>query len=384
MCPDYDSEGEQLIVLTTDTNRVPEWNEEVRADIYSSYQLKYDLENSQEKAYAGENMMFVANELVDYQSGVKIQLPDSLKECNFGNRTNSLICSVIRPDSVYNSYLDSTFYIQNATSLLYEIDAAVVQRFFIIDNQKILTKTDAEFINAERYSISSFHSPLYDHETEMILFQESAEIRELVFNSSDSVINDVLFYRELNQMKYEDSTVTKLLSYGQLNPKEAIPSFAISEQKQKYTYSYKGKIYIQDYLKEEGELIGEGKNPVFFSNGEKLFYTTFNSTIAIYYTSNHETLHLSDNEAIISAAAQKDSEKLYYLTDSGIKYYDSSNNKQNDLIEFSTYIDSREMAQSQGYSLYLTLDPLQLFFTPKSNKLSVLIASYYSSHYDCE
>ena len=381
-CPDSDINGSELVVLSIGIDEEMAWNEEIRDEGQYDYKIINAIENSETNVNIDNDRMLIANEIYHFKEDLITKIPDSLKQCNFGKNDNQIICSVSRPDTLYNSYLDSSYLVENAVNILYELDVEVNTDELIILKQRILDIDSAQFISENRYEIDAYHNPDFNIETDAFYFQKSEDIRELVLNSSEEVVNDILFYRELNQMLIEGSSTENLFSYGQVNPNEKFPELDVSFISQKYAYSKSGEIYLLDISGTKPTHIAKGNSPFFFSDGDKLLFRSQTSTSTIYDLNTKSFVKISDGNSVKYAISQKNSEYIYYLTESGLYLFDVVLNHKETILEFSSYIESRE-AEEEG-NLYVSVSPSLLFNDPDENEMKILLFTDYNLYYSCE
>ena len=379
-CPESDGLHDQINIISLNVDAEnPEWKEDFTGDGY----VHYDLQNYMQVRWNTRQLhrldnYFLSNDrfkeedrLFDIEQDDVYYLPAYLEGCSFSGAVNQFLCVINKDDTLYNSYADTTLFIKDAASFLVHVSVKLsnFSESLAIDT---LFQTHANFLSKDRYSVKTYHNPTYKN-SEEFFYQETEEVHKLVFDSTGTIVNDIHYYREINQYRFQNSAEL-VIQYGELKPRDALPYFTYSDDTMKYLYIYLGKMYLQDNDGLTTVPIGTGKYPAFFNNGQGiLFYK--NGSYTIFDIKNNSIKKLPAPEIQI-ATGHPTSGEVYFLEGTRLKVFKMGSGdveEVSNLEIFETFKDS-QAGSSSGYSLY----PQYIYFNKDNLKqLNVVLFSNY-------
>lgn len=378
-CPDYEDYGTESIVLefkVDGTNSY--WNEILKTSSHNSY---YSRNNSTDFDYESKNGLIINNNwVVDLNSKNIFEIPDTYQECETLNSKRALLCTIIEPLEVNNSYSDTDVTAREGLSLLVEIELDENAYNFKPVSIDTLEVRSANFISKNRYKISRIYKPSSGQKD--VFFQVSHQTREVVTDSSGAVINDFVFYQEIEQYKRVDSSATLIANYGSVESTIDGLDFDHSNTSNIFVYSKDDMIHL---VKEDGntQKIAEGTLPEIFENDEYMLFKNKDGGVSLLELQSGKVELLSDNNSLNSLAIDEKNNLLFYISkDYDLISYDYKAQSKTILASLKTYILEREKREGAGY--YYSLNNPKVFLDKENPEfINVISKGDYSVFIAC-
>lgn len=378
-CPDYEDYGTESIVLELKIDMSNSyWNEILKTSDHNHY---YSRDNSTDLDYESKNGLIINNNwVVDLNSKNIFEIPETYQECETMNSKRALLCTITEPLEVSNSYSDTDVTAQEGLSLLVEIKLDESAYSFKPVSIDTLEVRSANFISKNRYKISRIYKPSSEQET--VFFQVSHQTREVVTDSSGAVINDFVFYQEIEQYKRTDSNVTLIASYGSVESTIEGLDFDHSNSSNVFVYSKNDTIY---FVQEDGntEKTAEGTLPEIFENDGYILFKNKDGGVSFFELQSKNVENLSDNNSIISLAIDENNDLLFYVNqDYDLISYDYQTQSKTILASLKSYILEREKSEGSGY-YYDLINPKVFLDNENPELIRVISKGSYSIFIAC-
>lgn len=375
-CPEDDESRYKFeafsISLTNNINNEL-WNEEFSFDLGYSYNsnLGSELSNYLGTVEIFNKEMLFDNYLFPFLNRSYIHIPEIFTNCTLTNISLEYICVMSESDTLFNSFSDTEIFVNNASSSIVRVKRS--SDTFNID--EVLYKTESTFISENRYKISSFHNPNVKSDG-VLYFQQSDVTREIVLDSAGSVINDLIYFREIFQNRLQNKEISMVIKYGTLNTNEPFPQFLNNEDSGITIYAFKNEVFLKE-SDSEWRKVTEGRDPKLFDKGSKILINS-DDGYQVFDLNNDELIPISTQNNRLRTIDVSMSSNLVYYTESRLLMGFNPDDKTALVLKDFDNLENR-IENNEVENYYYSLQPIRIIITSE-NELRLFFVSN-SSYY---